>query len=473
MSDSTTTDLLVIGGGPGGYAAAFRAADLGLKVTLVERDERLGGTCLLRGCIPSKALLHAAALISETRESEKFGLSFGKPTIDLDKLRGWKDGILDRLSKGLTGLSRKRRVNVITGQAAFKGSQAVEVQSKEGATAVTFDHAIVATGSRPATIPLFDIDSARVMNSTSALKLEEIPKSLLVVGGGYIGLELGSVYAELGSKVSVVEMTDGLLPGADRDLVKVLHDRLNGVFEDIHLNTSVTAIKEMQKGIKVSFEDQEGPREGTFDRLLVSVGRKPNSEGLGLENTGAELDERGFIKVDAQARTSDEHVLAVGDVAGGVGLAHKATHEGHIAAEVLAGESAAFDAQVPAVVFTDPEIAWVGLTEDEARKQNIPVEVARFPWAASGRAMTLRRTDGLTKLMVDPHTSRVLGVGIVGHGAGELIAEGALSVEMAAVAEDLAGTIHPHPTLSESLAIAAEVFLGTATDLYTGPRKRD
>ena len=472
MSETThTTDILVIGGGPGGYAAAFRAADLGKQVTLVEADERLGGACLLRGCIPSKALLHAAGLIAESREAKEWGLTFQEPEIDLDALRKRKDSILDRLSGGLSGLCRQRSVDHIRGRATFESSQRVRLEGNDDLSGIDFNHAIVATGSRPATLPIFDLQSPRVLNSTSALELECVPESLLVIGGGYIGLELGTVYAELGSSVTVVEMTDGLLPGADRDLVKPLGNRVAKIFEAIHLNTRVTGIAEVENGIAVSFEGEAAPPEQTFDRILISIGRRPNSGGIGLENTQAEIDDRGFISVDAQQRTRDERILAVGDVAGEPGLAHKATHEGRIAAEVLAGEPAAFDNQaIPAVVFTDPELAWCGLTEIQAKAENLEVEVARFPWAASGRAATLGRSDGLTKLVVEPSTRRILGVGIVGPGAGELIAEGVLAVEMSAIADDLALSIHPHPTLSESIGIAAEIVLGTATDLYI-PKK--
>ena len=469
MPTTHTTDILVIGGGPGGYAAAFRAADLGMNVTLVDNDERLGGTCLIRGCIPSKALLHLAALIDETREAEAWGLHFGRPEIDLDAIRSFKDGVVDKLTTGLAGLARQRKVTHIKGYAKFVSSKHVSVEDNAEFDGIDFKHAIIATGSRPTALPLFDLGS-RVMDSTSGLELEDVPERLLVVGGGYIGLELGSVYAELGSRVSVVEMTDGLLPGADRDLVAPLQKRLETRFEAIHLGTAVTKADLQGEKIHVTFENENGAIEEVFDKLLVSVGRRPNSENVGLENTGVELDDRGFIVADAQQRTSDPSIFAIGDVAGG-GLAHRASHEGKVAAEVLAGEPAEFDKVVPAVVFTNPEVAWVGLTETQARDEEKTIEVARFPWAASGRAATLGRSDGLTKLIVDPETERVLGVGIVGPGAGDLIAEGTLAIEMAAVATDVAETIHPHPTLSESVGIAAEVFVGTATDLYV-PKKR-
>ena len=472
MSTTHKTDLLVIGGGPGGYAAAFRAADLGMEVALVEADDRLGGTCLLRGCIPSKALLHAVGLIAASREAEDWGLSFQKPGLDLDRMRNWKDGIVGRLSRGLSGLCKKRKVTRIQGRAAFESSQRVRVEGSDPPAHIEFNHAIVATGSRPVTLPVFDIDSPRVLDSTSALELSDVPKRLLSVGGGIVGLELSTVYAELGSRVTVVEITDGLLPGTDRDLVRPLHGRMEKICEGIHLNTSVTALKETQKGIAVTFEGEIEKKQQTFDKLLLSVGRRPNSETLGLEHTRVEVDERGFIAVDAQMRTRDERIFAVGDVVEGPGLAHKAAHEGRIAAEVLAAEPAAFDHVVPAVVYTDPEVAWCGLTETRAKQENRRVEVARFPWAASGRAATLGRTEGLTKLVIDPETDRILGVGIVGLNAGELIAEGVLAVEMAAVAGDLAESIHPHPSLSESIGIAAEVYLGSATDLYIPKRKQ-
>ncbi len=456
-------DVLVIGGGPGGYTAAFRAADLGMRVALVEADERPGGVCLQRGCIPSKALLHAARLIAEAREAKAWGLSFQRPKIDLDALRGWKDGIVSRHVNGLMDLCKRRGVALIRGRAVFEDSGSVRV---EGGPRVAFGHAILATGSRPATVPGLDLQSPRVMDSTSALRLEEVPKTLLVVGGGYIGLELGTVYAELGSRVTVVELTDGLLPGADRDLVRPLSARVEKIFEAIHLNTKVAGMREAGGGIAVGFERDGQKTEQAFDRALVAVGRRPNSAGIGLERTKAEVDRRGMALVDAQQRTRDERILAIGDVAGEPMLAHKAAHEGKVAAEALAGEPAASDGVVPAVVFTDPEIAWCGLTETEARRRGVEVKVARFPWAASGRASTLGRNEGMTKLVIDPQTERVLGVGVVGAGAGELIAEGALAVEMAAVARDLALSIHPHPTLSETLGGAAEVFLGTVTDLY-------
>jgi dihydrolipoamide dehydrogenase len=464
------TQLLVIGGGPGGYAAAFRAADLGLSVTIVDDDDRLGGVCLIRGCIPSKALLHLAAVISETREAEHFGVKFGTPEIDLDAVRAFKDGVIDKLTSGLAGLARQRKVTHIKGRAAFGSSQRVIISGNTEFDSVEYDYAIVATGSRPASIPMFEVDPDRVLNSTSALELKDIPATLLVVGGGYIGLELGLVYAELGSKVTVVEMTNGLLPGADRDLIAPLQKRISGIFENILMETAVRKVEPGKDALTVTMDGENGLVEQKFEKILVSIGRRPNSENLGLENTSVVVNARGFIEADEQQRTADSRIFAIGDVAGG-GLAHQAAHQGKVAAEVLSGQPSTFDKVVPAVVFTNPEVAWVGLTETQAAEQKKHVEVAKFPWAASGRAMTLGRSDGLTKIIVESITNRVLGVGIVGPGAGELIAEATLAVEMAAVVTDIAETIHPHPTLSESIGIAAEIFEGTATDLYM-PKKK-
>ena len=471
MPEIHTTDILVIGGGPGGYAAAFRAADLGKQVTLVEADARLGGTCLLHGCIPSKALLHVAALIAESRTAKRWGLTFDAPQIDLPAMRKWKDGIINRLTKGLSGLSKQRRVTHLQGRASFENSQTALLEGNDQVDRITFNHAVVATGSRPTVFPMFDLDSPRILDSTSALELANVPETLLVVGGGIIGLELGTVYAELGSQVTVVELLDSLLPGTDPDLVKPLATRLRRTFKGIHTGTRVAHLEEVNDGIEVLLEGKTGQQTRTFEAVLLSVGRRPNSENLGFENTQVEVNERGFIAVDTRMRTRDPHILAIGDVVPGPGLAHKAAHEGKIAAEVLAGEPAAFDGVIPSVVYTDPEVAWCGLTETEAKMQNRKVDVARFPWAASGRAVTLGRVDGLTKLVIDPYTNRVLGVGIVGPHAGDLIAEGVLAVEMAAVAEDLAHSIHPHPTLSESIGIAAEIHLGTATDIYMPKQK--
>ncbi len=469
MAETVETDLVVVGGGPGGYAAAFLAADKGMRVTLLDGRERPGGTCLHVGCIPSKALLHAAKLVTDLREAAEWGIEVGPPKINLDKLRGQGAKIVDTLSKNLVELCKRRKVEYLQTTGTFVDSQTVRLGD---GSQRRFKHAIVATGSTPVVPPALKLESPRVMDSTAALKLEDVPKSLLVVGGGYIGLEMGYVYAALGSKVTIVELLDGLLPGVDRELVRPLHNRLNTLFHKIHLGTKVAKLAEAGKGIRVTLEGPEvGEPEQTFDRVLVSVGRRPNSRELGLENTQVQLDEKGFIKVDPQMRTSDPNLFAIGDVAGEPMLAHKATYEAKVAVEVLAGEPALSDSRaVPAVVFTDPEIAWCGLTETDAKKQNREVKAVRFPWAASGRAMTLARTEGLTKLVLDPETERVLGVGIVGVGAGELIGEGVLAVEMAASARDLAMIIHPHPTLTETIGEAAESLYGATVHLYR-PKK--
>ncbi len=462
-------DVVVIGGGPGGYAAAFHAADLGLNTVLVDTREAPGGVCLYVGCIPSKALLHAAEIVSEAKHAAEFGIRFDSPEIDLDKHRSWKDGVVAKLTGGLAQIAKLRGVEFVRGRARFEDSQTIRVEG-EASAAIRFRHAILATGSRPSRIPGIEIDSPRLLDSSSGLALEDVPKRLLVIGGGYIGLEMGTVYAALGSQVTVVEMLDGLLPGADRDLVRPLHKRLESVFEAIHLETKVVSMKETKKGIEVQLEGKAEEKKQQFDRVLVAVGRRPNSEDLGLENTAVELGERGFVRIDQQCRSTDPKIYAIGDVAGEPMLAHKASREGKVAAEAIAGKPAAFDnLAIPAVVFTDPEVAWCGLTETEAKEQGVEVTVSRFPWAASGRAMTLGRTEGMTKILFDPETERVLGVGIVGPGAGELINEGVLAVEMAAVAEDLAATIHAHPTLSETLMESAESFFGHATHIY---RKR-
>ncbi len=471
--------LVVLGGGPGGYAAAFLAADLGLEVAIIEADSRLGGTCLLRGCIPSKALLHVARVISEAREMADWGVDYPAPKINVDKVRARKEEVIATLTGGLAQLAKRRNVRRITARGLFVDSQTLQLEGGDRATydeeRITFDHCILATGSVPAMPKMFDIKSDRVMDSTGALNLVDAPESLLVVGGGYIGLEMGSVYAELGTKVSVVELTDGLLPGADRDLVKPLEKRLRERFAAIDLSTKVTGVKDVGGRVEVAMEAADGSNKttATFDRVLVSVGRRPKSNGIGLENTKVKIDERGFVKVNAEQRTDDPHILAIGDVAGEPMLAHKASHEGKVAAEVLAGEPAAFDkAAIPAVVFTDPEIAWAGLTQEQAKREGRDVAVAQYPWQASGRAIANGRTDGLTKWIVDPATERVLGCGIVGAGAGELIAEAVVAIEMGASVRDVAESIHPHPTLSETLSFAAEVQLGTATEVYRPKRKQ-
>jgi len=472
MTETSNLHIAVVGGGPGGYAAAFLAADLGLKVTLIDPEANPGGVCLYRGCIPSKALLHVAKLIDESRHAKSWGIEYGDPRIDLARLRSWKESVVKKLTGGLGVLSKQRKVEYIQGRAAFESSNTLRIsQARGGDQSLTFDRIILATGSRPAIMPSLKLDSPRVMDSTSALELNQVPGTLLVIGGGYIGLELGTVYAALGSRVSVVEMLPGLLPGADRDLVLPLHKRVEKIFDSILVNTTVAAMKEESNGIRVSFDGPEvKEREKVFDRVLVSVGRKPNSEIPGLEKTQVQVS-RGFIQVNKQLQTNDPAIYAIGDVVGEPMLAHKASHEGRTAVEAIAGHKVAFEpAAIPAVVFTDPEIAWCGLTETQAQKENRDIKVARFPWAASGRAMTLDRPEGMTKLILDPQTERVLGLGIVGVGAGELISEGVLAVEMAALAKDIALTIHPHPTLSETVMESAEVFFGTSTDIYR-PKK--
>jgi len=473
MTDNQNLHIAVIGGGPGGYAAAFLAADLGMKVTLIDAEPNPGGVCLYRGCIPSKALLHVAKLINESQHAKNWGIEFGEPKINVDRLRGFKEGVVKKLTGGLGQLSKQRKVTYIQGKAAFENSTTLRItKTGGGEETVTADRVIIATGSRPAVIPTLKLDTPRMMDSTSALDLAEVPKSLLVVGGGYIGLELGTVYAALGSKVSVVEMTGGLLPGADRDLVAPLQKRMEKIFAAILLNTTVTGVKEESNGIRVNFDGVDvKEKEKVFEKVLVSVGRKPNSEIPGLDKTGVKVGQRGFVQVNQQLQTDDPAIYAIGDVVGEPMLAHKASHEGRTAVEAIAGHKVAFEPNaIPAVVFTDPEIAWAGLTETQAQKENREIKVAKFPWAASGRAMTLDRTDGLTKLILDPQTERVLGVGMVGVGCGDLIAEGTLAIEMGALAKDLELTIHPHPTLSETIMQAAEVLDGTSTDLYRPKR---
>ena len=470
--EANTTQLAVIGGGPGGYAAAFLAADLGLKVTLISEEVNPGGVCLYRGCIPSKALLHAARVLTEAHEASRWGIEFKPPRIDVDRLRAWKDEVVEKLTGGLGQLSKQRKVEYIRGRASLVDAKTVSVAvAAGGERRITFEHAILATGSLPSRLPRVP-ESPRIIDSTAALEISNIPKTLLVVGGGYIGLELGTVYAALGAQVSVVEMTDGLLPGADRDLVAPVAKRVEKIFHKVMLSTKVAEMKEEKNGIRVKLEGAGADDAAqSFEKVLVSVGRKPNSAIPGLERTRVERDPRGFIKVDAQRRTAEPTVFAIGDVAGEPMLAHKASHEGRTAVEVIHGRKVAFEPRaIPAVVFTDPEVAWCGLTETQAAKENRTVKVARFPWAASGRALTLDRPDGVTKLVIDPETERVLGVGITGAGAGELIAEGVLAVEMSALASDISLTIHPHPTLSETVMEAAEVFFGQATDIYRPKR---
>ena len=471
--------LVVLGGGPGGYAAAFFAADEGLEVTLVEAEGRLGGTCLLRGCIPSKALLHVAKVIGEVDElTADWGIEYSKPKIAIDKLRARKEQVIGTLTKGLNSLAKSRKVNVIHARGTFENSTTLKLEGDHESVpadgTLTFDHCIIATGSIPAMPGVFNIGSDKVMDSTAALELADVPETMLVIGGGYIGLEMGTVYAHLGTKVSVVELLDGLLMGADRDLVKPLARRLKHLFQDrIYLGSKVGSIYERDGKIEVAFE---GPKKfGTerYDRVLVSVGRSPNTRGLGLENTSVKLDKRGFLQHDDQLRTDDPNLWVIGDAAGEPMLAHKASHEARVAVESVMGKPTSFDRRaIPAVVFTDPEIAWAGLTEEEAKAAGRSYEVASYPWAASGRAQALGRTDGLTKWIINPETEQVLGCGIVGSGAGELIAEAVLAIEMGCEVHDVTESIHPHPTLSETMMNAGEVFLGTATEIYKPKRQK-
>ena len=467
-------NIVVIGGGPGGYAAAFYAADLGMKVTLVDLEKNPGGVCLYKGCIPSKALLHVAKLLNETKEAKEWGIDFGEPKIDIDQLRGFKNKVVNKLTGGLGVLSKQRKINYVQGRAKFISSSTIEVSKQDGSTEqITFDKAIVAIGSMIATVPSLQIDSPRLLNSTTALDLPTIPKSLLVVGGGYIGLELGSVYSALGTQVSVVEFMDRLLPGADQDMVAHLKKRLDKSFDKIMLQSKVVEIKEVGDGLTVKIENKEGKvEELQYDYVLMSIGRKPSTAGLGLENTKVQVNERGWIIADNSLKTNDENIYAIGDIVGEPMLAHKASHEGRVAVDAISGKKVAFEPlAIPAVVFTDPEIAWAGITENQALAKGIKFELAKFPWAASGRATTLDRNDGLTKLIIDPETERILGIGICGPGAGEMIAEGVLAIEMGATVKDLALTIHPHPTLSETVMEAAELFYGHSSHIFK-PVKR-
>jgi dihydrolipoamide dehydrogenase len=473
MSDAHHTQLLVIGGGPGGYAAAFLAADLNLGVTLIDMEKYPGGVCLFRGCIPSKALLHAAKILSDSREAKEIGLEFTPPQIHLNKLQAWKNNVVTRLTSGLGQLCQQRKIDFIQGHATFVNSSTVKVIKTDNTEhTITYDHCILATGSQPVRLP-FAPESARIMDSTTALDLKDIPPRLLVIGGGYIGLELGTVYHELGSKVTVVEMLPNILMGADRDLAVILEKRINGLFKAIMTNTKVKGIEELQNALKVAFEDKDGKTfSEEFDKILISIGRRPNTTNIGLQNTRAQMTDRGFVKVNNQRQTSDPQIYAIGDIAGDPMLAHKASHEGRVAVETIAGHKVAFEpAAIPAVVFTDPEIAWCGLTETEAKAQNRDVKVVKFPWGASGRAITLNRTDGLTKLIIDPQTERVLGMAIVGVGAGEMISEGVIAVEMGSVAADIKLSIHPHPTLSETIMESAESFFGQSTHIYRPKRQ--
>ncbi|MGY8825590.1 MAG: dihydrolipoyl dehydrogenase [Candidatus Latescibacterota bacterium] len=467
------TQLVVIGGGPGGYVAAFKAADQGLDVTLIDPEVNPGGVCLYRGCIPSKALLHVAKLLNESKEASHWGVHFAEPEINLDQLRAYKDDVVAKMTGGLGQLVKARKLKHLRGYARITGPNSIEVALVEGGTqSLQFENAILSTGSRPAVPGIFALDDERIMDSTSALALRDVPASLLVVGGGIIGMELGQVYAALGSEVSVVEMMPGLVPPADRDLVKPLQSRVQQHFSDIWLNTKVTQIAPGDTGIEVHFESPDGQTfTKSFAKLLLSVGRVPNSGELGLENTGVQLDPRGYVQVDDQMRTGERSIFAIGDLIG-AGLAHTASHQGTLVAEILAGhDKLVFEpSAIPNVVYTDPEIAWCGLTEEDAKKQGLKIKVARFPWSASGRATTIDRNDGLTKMLIDPDTDRILGVGIAGTGAGELIAEGVLAVEMAALASDLQLSIHPHPTLSETMMETAEAYYGQSPHLYAPKR---
>ena len=470
-------DVVVLGAGPGGYTAAFRAADLGLRTVLVERYPALGGVCLNVGCIPSKALLHAAAVIDGTGEMGAHGIEFGPPSIDLAKLAGWKDEVVGRLTRGLAGLARQRKVRVVQGAGAFSSPHRLGVETADGVTGIGFERAIIAAGSQAVEISSFPNDDPRLMDSTDALALDDVPDRLLVIGGGIIGLEMATVYAALGARVSVVELMDGLIPGCDRDLVKPLEQRIRARYESIRLATRVTGVSPESSGLRVSFEGADGSAdaasEEVFDRVLVAVGRRPNGDRIGAENAGVHVDAQGFIPADRQQRTNVEHIFAIGDVAGPPMLAHKATHEGKVAAEVCAGHKAGFDAlAIPSVAYTDPEVAWTGLTETAARAQGVEFDKATFPWAASGRALGIGRAEGLTKVLFDRETGRLLGAGIVGPHAGDLVAEATLAIEMGADARDIGLTIHPHPTLSETINFAAEMVEGTITDLYLPRRSK-
>ena len=465
-------DVLVLGAGPGGYTAAFRAADLGLKVALVERYPILGGVCLNVGCIPSKALLHAAAVIDEAAAMADHGVVFGQPDIDIEKLRGWKEKVVGQLTGGLASMAKQRGVTVIQGTGTFSESHEMTIQTDDDERKVSFARAIIAAGSQAFKLPGLPWDDPRIMDSTDALELQDVPERLLVIGGGIIGLEMASVYQGLGSKVTVVELTPQLMPGTDKDLVRPLQKRITARYAGIYLNTKVSSVSATDDGLDVTFEGPKVPENTVFDRVLVSTGRTPNGNLIGAEAVGVEVSERGFIPVDKQMRTNVPHIFAIGDLVGQPMLAHKATHEAKVAAEVCAGMKSAFEARViPSVAYTDPEIAWAGLTETQAKEQGIDYKVGEFPWAASGRAMGLGRTEGSTKLLFDPSTNRLIGAGIVGPHAGDLIAECVLAIEMGCEAEDISLSIHPHPTLSETIAMSAEVFEGTITDLYIPKRK--
>jgi dihydrolipoamide dehydrogenase len=466
-------ELVVLGSGPGGYTAAFRAADLGKSVLLIEKDDNLGGVCLNVGCIPSKALLHAAKVITEAEEMGAHGVSFAKPKIDLDVLRSWKASVVTKLTGGLTGLAKARKVTVVQGYGKFTGPKMIEVDGPDGKKTVSFDNCIIAAGSEPVALPFLPKDDPRVIDSTGALELADVPKRLLVLGGGIIGLEMACVYDALGSKITVVELMDQIIPGADKDIVKPLHNRIAGRYENILLKTKVTAVEAQKSGLKVTFEDDKGAvTTDTFDKVLVAVGRRPNGKLINAEAAGVVVDERGFIAVDKQQRTGQPHIFAIGDVVGQPMLAHKAVHEGKVAAEVCAGQPRFFDAKIiPSVAYTDPEVAWVGVTENEAKAKGLKIGKGVFPWAASGRALSIGRSEGITKLIFDPVDDRVIGAGIVGPNAGELLSEVVVAIEMGADAVDLGHSIHAHPTLSETINFAAEMFEGTITDLIP-PKKK-
>jgi dihydrolipoamide dehydrogenase len=469
---AVTARLVVLGAGPGGYTAAFRAADLGLEVVLVERYPTLGGVCLNVGCIPSKALLHAAKVVEEAESMAEHGIVFGAPSIDIDKLRGWKDAIVGRLTKGLAGLASSRKVRVMHGRARFASANHLEVESDGGITLIAFEQCIIAAGSRPFMLPGTPEDP-RIIDSTGALELDSLPERLLVIGGGIIGLEMACVYDALGVRVSVVELTPTLMPGCDRDLVRPLQKRIEKRYENVWLGTRVAAMESTDEGVRVSFEGDTAPEPQVFGKVLVAVGRTPNGKAIGAEKAGIRVDDHGFIPVDRHMRTNVANIFAIGDIVGQPMLAHKASNEGKVAAEVAAGMKSAFDARViPSVAYTDPEIAWVGLTETEAKDQGIACEVGKFPWVASGRSLALGRDEGFTKLLFDPETHRLLGAGIVGTSAGDLIGEAGLAIEMGADAADIGMTIHPHPTLTETIAMAAEAFEGTLTELYVPKRKK-
>jgi dihydrolipoamide dehydrogenase len=467
-------DVLVLGAGPGGYSAAFRAADLGKAVVLVDSSPILGGVCLKVGCIPSKALLHAARVIAETKEMAEHGLAFGEPAVDLDQLRAWKDSVVKRLTGGVAGLAKQRKVKVVTGRGAFASPNHLEVAADDGSrTMVGFEQAIIACGSEPVTLPFIPHEDERVIDSTGALELARVPERLLVIGGGIIGLEMATVYSELGAGVTIVELLDQLIPGADKDLVAPLFKRISERYDAIYLSTKVTGVEATADGLLVRFEGAKAPESATFDQVLVAVGRRPNGRSIAAERAGVAVDERGFIGVDKQQRTNVPHIFAIGDVVGQPMLAHKAVHEGHVAAEVAAGLPSYFDVRgIPSVAYTDPEVAWVGVTETEAKAAGVKYGKGRFPWAASGRSLSLGRDEGMTKLLFDEATGRLIGAAVVGPNAGELIAETALAVEMGADAADVALTVHPHPTLSETVGMAAEAFEGTVTDLYVPKRRR-